>query len=292
MLRGGGRAVNGPADDNPRLAAALAYLRLGWSVLPLCPPDHAGAGSEHSRKCKSPGKAPVLPWKEYQRRLPAEAEVREWWRYHAGRNVGLALGPVSGLVRVDLEGLGADALRRKGDLPVTLTFPSGRRDGSGWGLLYATPPGVELRTTVEPMVVGELRLQGRGAQSALPPSRHKDGGLYAWLPGRGPGELEVATMPDWMVDAMRAGRGGQGPRALRPGEVWTEGTRNTSLTSLAGTLRRRGAGADELKACLDVFNLSRCDPPLDDDEVAAIAESVAKYEPARKRFPFGGREGS
>jgi transposase len=41
------------------------------------------------------------------------------------------------------------------------------------------------------------------------------------------------------------------------------------LTSLAGTMRRRGMEAEEIEAALLVTNNKRCDPPLAEDEVRA-----------------------
>src|SRR5690606_23088605 len=52
------------------------------------------------------------------------------------------------------------------------------------------------------------------------------------------------------------------------------------LTSLAGTMRRRGMTEDAIAAALIVTNRDRCRPPLDEDEVRTIARSVAGYEPA------------
>jgi DNA-binding transcriptional ArsR family regulator len=49
------------------------------------------------------------------------------------------------------------------------------------------------------------------------------------------------------------------------------------LASLAGTLRRRVDTEAELVAMLDVANKTRCDPSLDEREVAAIAKSVFAY---------------
>src|SRR5437764_14330644 len=86
------------ADGAACLAAALDYLRRGWSALALCPPDHVGVGRTHGRDCKSPGKAPWGPWKEFQDRLPTEEELRRKWRDNCTLNVGIALGPVSGLI--------------------------------------------------------------------------------------------------------------------------------------------------------------------------------------------------
>ena len=59
-----------------------------------------------------------------------------------------------------------------------------------------------------------------------------------------------------------------------------EGERNAGLVRLGGSLRRKGAGRDELLAALNAANVARCQPPLDEDEVAAIADSLLRYDPA------------
>ncbi|WP_160106151.1 AAA family ATPase [Pseudomonas izuensis] len=59
-----------------------------------------------------------------------------------------------------------------------------------------------------------------------------------------------------------------------------EGARNSTLTSLAGTMRRRGMGRESMEAALLIENASRCSPPLPESEVATIARSVAAYTPA------------
>jgi hypothetical protein len=181
--------------------AAHEYLRMGWSVLCLCPPDHVGVGKEHGKKCDSPGKVPLGSWKQYQDRLPTEQEVRSRWQGNPTGNVGIALGPVSGLVRIDVDEQAAEedlARRSGGDVPDTLEFVSG--SGSGRGLLYAIPPGAELKTTTHKHGGnGELRLQARGAETVLPPSRHASGRKYEWKPGHSPKDIAAAPMPDWLV---------------------------------------------------------------------------------------------
>src|SRR5262245_6244175 len=110
-------------DGERCLAAAIQYLRRGWSVLAVCPPDHVGVGKRHGEDCSSPGKAPWGPWKEFQDRLPAEQELRRKWRDNCTLNVGIALGPVSGLIRVDIDGPGGEARLQaisSGNLPDTL----------------------------------------------------------------------------------------------------------------------------------------------------------------------------
>jgi Bifunctional DNA primase/polymerase, N-terminal/Primase C terminal 1 (PriCT-1) len=52
-----------------------------------------------------------------------------------------------------------------------------------------------------------------------------------------------------------------------------------TLTSLAGTMRRRGMGAEEIEAALFVTNTMRCNPPLAEDKVRKIAAGVCRYKP-------------
>jgi putative DNA primase/helicase len=66
------------------------------------------------------------------------------------------------------------------------------------------------------------------------------------------------------------------------GATIPEGHRNDTLTNLAGTMRRRGMGAEEIEAALLVTNNKRCDPPLAEDEVRKIVSSICRYNPARE----------
>ena len=79
------------------------------------------------------------------------------------------------------------------------------------------------------------------------------------------------------ASAMRPrGRG----RKADPGAAIAEGERNAGLMRLGGGLRRRGAGRDELLASLHAANVARCVPPLPEDEVVAIVDSLLRYDPA------------
>src|SRR5262249_3940264 len=55
-----------------------------------------------------------------------------------------------------------------------------------------------------------------------------------------------------------------------------------TLTSLAGSMRRRGVGFEAILGALREENARRCAPPLDDREVESIARSISRYEPTPK----------
>lgn len=56
------------------------------------------------------------------------------------------------------------------------------------------------------------------------------------------------------------------------------GSRNSSLTSVAGSLRSRGLDRGTLFSVLLSVNEGKCSPPLPVDEVLSIAKSVFKYD--------------
>ena len=77
-------------------------------------------------------------------------------------------------------------------------------------------------------------------------------------------------------EGIEAAGGARAP--LEAPERITE-NRNTTLTRLAGQWRRTGLGEGEILRMLEVINASRCDPPLDADELAGIARSMMRYAP-------------
>jgi hypothetical protein len=168
-----------------------------------------GVGKAHARDCVNPGKSPVHLWKQYQTALPSEDDILSWWRYLSTANVGMALGTYA---RVDVDGAaGASRLGAisGGDIPATWEF---RRGESSRGFLYSLPEGSEYRSHPIPLKGPhqELRFQARGAQTVLPPSRHKGGDLYEWVPGHAPGEIAVAPAPPWVLAQLRTGAPARG----------------------------------------------------------------------------------
>jgi hypothetical protein len=62
-----------------------------------------------------------------------------------------------------------------------------------------------------------------------------------------------------------------------------EGARDNTLTSLAGTMRKRGMGEAAIEAALIAENAEKCSPPLPVAQVKKIARSIAK-KPAGAQF--------
>src|SRR5436190_13192727 len=58
-----------------------------------------------------------------------------------------------------------------------------------------------------------------------------------------------------------------------------EGERHTTLISLAGSMRRRGATESEILSALQTANTERIIPPLSDKEINGIAHDIATKDP-------------
>jgi hypothetical protein len=61
-------------------------------------------------------------------------------------------------------------------------------------------------------------------------------------------------------------------------------SRNLSLTSIAGSLRDRGLDVETISAVLVEVNKLRCLPPLEDEEVTRIAQSIGRYPAGKPRY--------
>jgi hypothetical protein len=262
--------------DTTMLEAALFYLANGWSVLPICHPVlGTGRCAEHrpgKHGSGEAGKRPLVYWRLYQDRLPTEAEVRNWWRRWSQANIGLVTGERSGVAVIDLDGGGAvKEVDRRGYLPglwATTGRVGGRHLYFAWRddapTIFAKANGIDYR--------------GQGGYVLLPPSLHRNGPRYMW--GKAPFRGDpLPPLPRWVNDLAAEGRGPNGMAGVVLGDI-LEHTRNETLLSFGGSMRRRGMSQQAIEAALLVENASRCKPPLDPDEVRKIAASVARYQPA------------
>jgi putative DNA primase/helicase len=191
----------------------------------------------------------------------------------------------SGFVAVDVEAdEGLETLaaleRQHGPLPDTVTSITGRR---GRHLLFA-----HSRTHVANAVRlwAGIDVRGDGGYIVVPPSRTI--GAYVWEIGHGPDDLPLAPVPAWLLERIR---GDRSTGASRPLDEWValvrgpiaEGARNDSLARLTGYLLRCRPAPHVVLELVRAVNDARCRPPLPEDEIERIVESIARRELARTR---------
>jgi hypothetical protein len=194
-----------------------------------------------------------------------------WWREHPAALAGVPTGRVSRLLVVDIDPDGHEWYRDNAErLACARTHRTPR---GGYHLLYRMP-AVEIRNSASKLARG---VDVRG-----------EGGYVIWWPAHGlatVGDIEDVTEPPaWLIELLtdRSVPSGTHLQTLpSTGGKVANGSRNSTLTSLAGKMRRAGASQPEIETALHSFN-GRCNPPLPEQEVARIAASVARYEPSEE----------
>jgi len=219
-----------------------------------------------------------------------EEEIERLWQRWPDANLGIKLGPASGLVDCehDTDEGKATAERLLGDC-FTPTYQSSRSIHR----LFQFPEGLTIPKAVV-MVQGlELRFgtEKKGAQSVFPPSIHASGVQYRWLNGLSPDDVEPLPFPEPLASLLtEAGSTGKplgdsqgGPMEFvcegdlenHPGSP--EGERNGTLCRLVGRyLGQRGPDADLLPQALAWGE--RCQPPYPAEEVHKAVAGLVERE--------------
>jgi putative DNA primase/helicase len=232
-------------------SAAAGYRRnQGWCPIPI------------RTRSKQTALAQLAP---YLTRPATSEELGSW----SWPGVGIVTGAVSGILVLDVDGAKGEGELKKRGHPITPMV----RTPSGGLHLYFRHPDADVRTGIR--VVPGLDVKASGGYVVAPPSVGPNGTAYEWIAS--PEETDLADVPEWLMHLLdRPRRTG----VAVVGDRIASGTRNRVLTSIAGSMRRRGMGETEILAALSVANEGRCEPPLKDDEVRKIAASVSRYEPA------------
>jgi hypothetical protein len=272
--------------QSPALTAALHYAS-SWG-LPVMPDwwlkDDGTCACPIGAACgRNSGKHPLLvDWPKEA--TTAERVIRAWWSQWPKARVGLLTGGPIAIIDVDPRNGGTESLDRLekqyGPLPVG---PRAITGGGGWHLYFRKPPEHSLRSKSGAFGAEfpGLDSRGEGGQVVAPGS---DG--YCWDPERDL-RLPMPELPSWVFEVVNRSlntRPNGGAEHVE--ERIAEGTRNGTLTSLGGSMRRRGMSEVAIGAALLATNRERCVPPLDEREVESIARSVSRYSPAD--VPTGG----
>jgi putative DNA primase/helicase len=223
----------------------------GYSVIP------SGGGDK--------GKAPVVDWVKYQNAVASSGDLELWQTQLDPKLWGVVTGKISGIVVLD-----ADTPEVRSELESELGTPhvSTPRGGGHW---YFKHPGHPVKTIAGVLPSIDVRA---------------DGGFINIVGASKYGTYEILTMPgpdsllSWerLPERIRKSLNGSKP-AGQEAESIPEGKRNEYLTSLAGSLRRRGIPQGAIETALLEVNTMQCQPPLPEKEVLAIAKSISRYPP-------------
>jgi Bifunctional DNA primase/polymerase, N-terminal/Primase C terminal 1 (PriCT-1) len=247
--------------------AALKYGRTGWRMFPV------EAGNK---------KPPLV--KGWPEKATCHAgQIEAWASKFPGCNWGVATGAQSGVFVLDCDGEAGRALlaaleSQHGKLPATLTSRTGRIDG-GEHRWFTCKAGVAIGNRG----LGEgLDIRGERGYAMVPPCRHPSGAAYEWAAP----ETAIADASPWLMKLLAPASA----PVLREDQIIPNGQRNSTLTSIAGRMRRNGASKEEIHAELLIINRDKCEGDahgnlLSDADIGKIAASVARYDPAATPSP-------
>jgi hypothetical protein len=264
----------------------------GWKICRLWGVMDNGKCTCGKADCATPGKHPSGGAGWQHRATDNEDDISYWFdsvdEPHTRLNVGVRLGATSGVIDVEFDSPEAeDALKRYGlDLIDTPAYSSGR----GVHRIFVHEDWMPDSGVVKVEGI-EVRIGGGGtaSQSVIPPSWHKSGVQYKWLPGRSPEEVNPARLPDAFRDAVlassrrqRSGVTAQARKALRAADRISEGGRHAFLVGIASKLAARirqhtGEELEELTQTMLCVNAAMCEPPKGDAEVSKIAADQFAY---------------
>lgn len=184
------------------LEAALRYLELGWSVLPV------------TGKAPSMSEGTPFRWQAYQRLRPTSANVTSWHERGMLAGVGVISGAVSrNLVVIDLDG--DEAVRtfaeRYANDEILDTWTI--RSGSGHGMhIYLYVRNLPPTTRVSKSTIGGVEVRANGCYVVAPPSIHPSGNpytVYHRAPVRTVNDLSYVV--EWVKSLMKEKHGGDMP---------------------------------------------------------------------------------
>jgi hypothetical protein len=169
------------------LDVALAYRERGWSVVPQRPGD----------------KKPTIRWKPYQEVLPSSADLQSWFRQWPSAGLAVVLGPVSDLFVIDVDGPEAHTalMSHLGEEPSAPKAISGSRKPHRFHLFFRCPDDAT-KAKATPWHP-QLEFRGQGGIVVIPPSLHKSGHRYAWVPGRSPADVPLPEVPGPILATLR-----------------------------------------------------------------------------------------
>jgi len=250
-------------QKNRFLAAALWYVRQGYSVIPLQP-----------RR-----KKPLIEWRQYQEERAMAEQVKAWWQKWPNANVGIVTGEVSGVIVLDVDGPEGEATLRKEKLHIPATVIA-KTGGGGWHYLFKHPgfPCHNFAGKTGKTILPHVDFRGDGGYIVAPPSLHESGNCYEWAIS--PREAALADPPEWLFALIRRQAGFSSGGRVTP-EDWRreipEGERNTTLARLAGSLLSKGnIPVEQVILMVQAVNVANCKPPLERKEVEGIVKSIAQ----------------
>jgi hypothetical protein len=237
------------AMDVSLLESALRYAKRG---VPVFPADRQT-------------KAPLTP-NGFKDATTDEHQIREWWTRFPNANIAVPTGKRVGLMVVDIDAKngGLQSLARLVDQNGPLDSPVTKTGGGGFHYWFAYDERFRISQNRE----AGIDVRSEGGYVVVAPSLHASGVRYE---GEVPDSAE--SIPAWLSETLLT----LARKAIKTGlndEPIKEGGRNDELFRIGVKVRKQGWDDESVRSHLLLINERRCVPPLDDQEIGSVIESV------------------
>ncbi len=207
-------------------------------------------------------KKPLASWKHLTEQRQSAAERETVVANGRPGTIGIVTGQQSGILVLDIDGPEGEKSIEGLHIPRTPTV----KTPHGWHYYFRWDSGLDGKRTT-----------GAGIRPGV--DTRGDGGYVVWYGWRvSPAQVQFSLPPRWLIDLLPKKEG----REVGAGFKTTLGTirpgnRNQSFASLAGSLRARGYGLEEIYALLEP-KAKELDFSL--DELRIVCQSMMRYTPS------------
>jgi hypothetical protein len=177
--------------------AALQYLALGWSIIPITFREKHPAWALLPQVFDPAKMRNVGKWEEFQHRHVRQSEFEYWFSRSGFINIGIVCGAISGIVVVDCDTLQAYMWARKhlmvhDQTPIAST-------GAGHHIFF-NYPGKHVGNAVGMSGIEGLDIRADGGYVVASPSIHASGRQYQWVI---PPDVPLLDLPTWFFEPVQ-----------------------------------------------------------------------------------------
>lgn len=251
-------------DEKSKLESALTLARLGYKVFPCIPS----------------GKIPAVATGLHAATTD-EKIIRNWWKINPEYNVAINC---DGLIVIDSDNPQwpendnhrKDIFENSGAITCTPRI--------GFHFFYKSVYGSTWKNSTS-FIAKNVDVKTHGGYVVCPNSNN-----YYWKKKLCCRINELPEPPEWLKNLLTYGEPEKNENKSidldkplsksidNQSDIIIEGSRNSTLTSLAGSLRRIGLSYEAILAALIQTNYKRCKPCLEESELKSIVDSICRYE--------------
>ena len=233
-------------------------------------------------------KKALIPWEEYQKRLPTEEEITKWWVDFPEAQIGIVTGIISGICVVDLDDPEAEKTFNE-IVPESLLMPTVYTPRGGKHHYFKC---TDSELTNKAMLLGKkMDFRANGGYVLAPPSTNGKGNAYSFIKGLSIKDTTIPILPDSVLSILSSSLKQQEicqpiksdlQDLTKPYIILQNGRRDNDLFHIANCLVKNKTPEQEVWQVLEIL-AKNCIPPFPENEIKIKIESALKRVARRER---------